>query len=89
MNDRNDWSLSSVGLSIRYCRFGAVKVQGSSVGKSCVAGFQLEPAGGANVTRTGRASRPRAHISVAGMFMCACEASMPRYVPSTRLPNTL
>ena len=32
--------------------------------------------GGSNVTRTGRTSSPRAHISVAGMFMCACVVSI-------------
>ena len=71
VNDRNDWLLSSVGLSIKYWRFGAVKVHGSSVGNSCVAGFQLEPSGGVNFTRTARPSRPCAHIRVAGMFMWA------------------
>ena len=38
--------------------------------------------------RTGRISKPRAHISDAGMFMCACVASTPRYVPSIRSPKT-
>ena len=33
-------------------------------------------AGGSNVIRTGRMSKPRAHISVAGMFMCACDRSI-------------
>ena len=37
VNVRIDCALSSVGLSIRYWRLGAVNVQGSSVGKSCVA----------------------------------------------------
>ena len=45
-------SESSVGLSMKYWRFGAVKVKGSSVGKSCVPTFQFEPAGGTNVIRT-------------------------------------
>ena len=51
----DDCSLSSVGLSIRYWRFGAVNVQGSGVGKSCVAGVQPSPAGG----RERDADRPR------------------------------
>ena len=38
---------------MKYWRLGAVNVQGSDVGKSCVPTFQFEPAGGANVTRIG------------------------------------
>ena len=40
--------------------------------------FQSPLAAGSNVIRTGRMSKPRAHISVAGMFMCACEVSTAR-----------
>ena len=54
-------SESSVGLSRKYCRFGAVNVNGSLVGNSCVPAFQFEPAGGTNVIRIGRASSPAAH----------------------------
>ena len=59
--------LSSAGLSIRYCRFGAVKVAGSAVGNSCVAMFH--PGCSSKVTRAGRDSNPRAHMSAAGMLM--------------------
>ena len=78
VNVRIVCALSSVGLSIRYCRFGAVNVHALSVGKSCVATTHDEPFGGSKVTRTLRASRPRAQSSVAGMFMWACVGSIPR-----------
>ena len=70
-------SESSVGLSMKYCRFGAVNVHGSDVGKSCVPTFQFDPAGGENVMRIASFSWPIAHMNVAGMFMCACVVSMP------------
>ena len=78
LNERIVCALSSVGLSIRYWMFGAVNVQGSWVGNSWVAGRQPRPAGGSNVTRAARDSNPRAHINVAGMFMCAWVVSIPR-----------
>src|SRR5262245_65620677 len=71
VNVRTANELSSDGLSIRYCRFGAVKVCASPPGNSCVATRQLEPAGGSNRTFTARVSRPRAHINAAGMLMGA------------------
>ena len=72
VNVRSANALTSVGLSIRYCRFGAVKVNG------VVAGEQLRrhapgrsrPARSKR-TVAGRISKPRAHISAAGMLMCA------------------
>ena len=54
---------------------GAVKTSGSLVGNSCVATLHCRPGGCTNVTRAGRANRPRTNITVAGMFMCACVAS--------------
>jgi len=37
--------------------------------------------------RAGRLSRPRAHISAAGMLTCACVESTARYVPSIQSPK--
>src|SRR5262245_60101291 len=88
VNVRSANELSSDGLSIRYCRFGAVKVCASAPGNSCVPTRQLEPAGGSKRTFTGRVSIPRAHIRAAGMLTCAWVGSMERYVPSVRSPNT-
>lgn len=78
LKERTPKSLISVGLSMKYWKFGAVKVKGSSVGNNCVATFQAVPFGWTNVTRTGRMSKPRAHMNVAGMFMCAWVLSIPR-----------
>ena len=66
-----------------------MNVIGWSVGTSCVAAFQPEPAGGWNVTRIGRSSSPRAHANVAGMLRCACVRSTALYVPSTRSANSV
>ena len=46
-------------------------------------------AGASKVTRTGRPSSPRAHMSDAGMFRCAWVASMARYVPSSLIAEHL
>ena len=71
LNVRIVCALSSVGLSIRYWRFGAVNVHGSSVGKSCVAGIHDEPFGGSNVMRTLRAVEARAPTSASPACSCA------------------
>ena len=70
-------SESSVGLSRKYGRFGAVNVNGSFVGNSCVPAFQFEPAGGTNVIRIGRAFEPRCPQNAAGMLRCACVVRPP------------
>ncbi len=77
-NVRRPKPLNSVGLSIRYCRFGAVKVNASGPGSSCVATRHDAPAGGSKRTVARRSSRPRAHISADGMLMCACVLSTAR-----------
>ncbi len=61
--------LNSAGLSMRYCRLGAVKLSASEVGKSCVAIFQSDPLGMTNVTCTGRSLKPSAYTTVAEKLM--------------------
>ena len=73
---RTSWALSSVGLSMKYCRLGAVKVSGSRVGASCVATFHSGRSG-RKVTLTARVPSPRAHMNVAGMLRWAWVRSMP------------
>jgi hypothetical protein len=70
--------LNSVGLSIRYCRFGAVKLKLSAPASNCVATFHDEPDGRSKWRRIVRRSRPRAHMMAAGMLMWACDASTAR-----------
>ncbi len=69
-------ALSSVGLSRKYCRSGAVNTNGSSVGTSWVATFQRS-SDGKKVIAMGRSSNPLAHMNVAGMFRWAWVRSMP------------
>ena len=58
------------GLSIRYCRLGAVNSNGVGPGWSCVATRQSSPSGGSNRSDAGRSSRPlrphhrRRHVDV-------------------------
>ena len=55
---------------MKYCRLGAVNVNGSVVGNSCVPTFQFDPAGGTNVMRdraafeTRRPHERRGHVQV-------------------------
>ena len=55
-----DQSASSVGLSMKYCRFGAVNVKADDgAANNCVATFQVEADGGSKRHAIGRISRPR------------------------------
>jgi hypothetical protein len=67
---------NSIGLSIRYCRLGAVNSRPDPC--NCVAICHFAPAGCVNVTVAGRSSSPWAHMIAAGMLMCACVVSTAR-----------
>ena len=75
MNWRIVTGPNSDGLSIRYCRLGAVNSSGDDPACSCVATCHCAPGGCTNVTVAGRSSSPRAHMIAAGMLMCACVVS--------------
>ena len=74
-HSRTAWSLSSTGLSMKYCRLGAVNRRASSVGKSWVAAFHVESAGSRKETDIGSDSSPRIQTNDAGMFRWAWVSS--------------
>ena len=65
---RTAWALNSTGESMKYWKFGAVNVRGSSVGNSCVETRQVRPGGWVKRTRIGVSGSDGVQAKVAGAF---------------------